>query len=745
MSNSMKKLFLFLGCLLAWHGAACQAQPRPLRVLTITGDWKSQAWYQDVWMQGKGDNGKGTPPVTYRGRFIAAQVEKAAPRRFAFTDITNYTGQQYGEEAYFKQFDVVMLGDIVGWSLPPRFLEGLRNFVQSGGGVLYAASWKWDTALLDNTPFEAILPARFGVDSYHSDWKTARTRLEEKDFKPVAALAAHPIMQGLDWDSVPTLNLAFRIEPKADAQVLLKTPNGAPILAVRTVGVGRTAISASINANDELSSRIGEWKDFGRYYVQLFEWLGAGSQRKDVALRAATAQVSLTVNANAPAATKPITAKLFSIHASHDDPGLAPLEGETLKNFEALNLRGAFSRFSPHKLEEKNDNDDPNSFNLAAFNFEDTDRQMAQIRRLGLEPLLLVGDFGYGQPQWLWKETGSTWSEPSPQAIAEAGEYVAAVVEHINGGKGGDANYKLNVRYLEIANEPDLKSSTIPGFARLFKGIAARIHRDYPGVQVGTFGGYEVPYLPQFLEAVNPDMDWISRHPYGWTGEMVFAQQDKVTAYMKDHGLRQIPFIITEWDFWIQGRQKFDYMMMRNFEAVKRDNLLGTLHYRLGQYGEPIYLFGVLWVGWGKEKGAGPKGAPMHDAYDAFWIWRDFRGQRVSVEKAVAGTTAPGVLEHLHADATRDGEALNLVLYSDWAFAGQGVFDAAGGVRYARTDVAIRLQLPPSTRARTLTISRANGEGFHPVGEPIMVTAAQKELFQTVEIEPNTAFSLSLR
>lgn len=740
----MNKLLLFL-VLLALRGAVCQAQPRPLRVLTISGDWKSQAWYQDVWMQGKGADGKGTPPVLYRGRFVAAQIEKAAPGRFVFTDITNYTGQQYGEEAYFKQFDVIMMGDIVGWSLPPRFLEGLKNFAQNGGGVLYAASWKWDTALLDNTLFEEILPARFGIDSYNSDWKSAKPRLEEKDFQPVVALPAHPITAGLDWAGVPTLNLAFKIEPKDGAQVLLQTPGGAPILAVREFGAGRTAISSSINANDELSSKIGDWKDFGRYYVQLFDWLGANSKRKEVSLRPAMAEVSLTVNANAPLATKPITAKLFSIHASHDDPGLAPLEGETLKNFEALNLRGAFSRFSPHELETKNDNDDPNAFNWPAFNVADTDKQMAQIGRLGLEPLLLVGDFGYSQPQWLWKESNSTWSDPSPQAIAEAGEYVAAVIEHINGGKGGDANYKLNVRYVEIANEPDLKSSTIPGFARLFKGIAARIHRDYPGVQVGTFGGYEIPYLPQFLEAVNPDMDWISRHPYGWTGEMVFAQQDKVTAYMKEHGLRQIPFIVTEWDFWIQGRQKFDYMMTRNFEAVQHDNLLGTLHYRLGQYAEPIYLFGVLWTGWGKEKGAGPKGTPMHDAYDAFWIWRDFRGQRVTVKKTVAAETSSAVSAHLYADATRDGEALNVVLYSDWAFSGEGFFDAARGVRYTNTRVNLRLQLPPSTRARTLTINGANGEGFQVLGEPIIVPAGQKELAPTVEIKANAALSLALR
>ena len=59
--------------------ARAQAAPktvRPIRVLTISGDWKSQSWYQDVWMAGKGEDGKGSG-VVYRGRFIAREV---APR-----------------------------------------------------------------------------------------------------------------------------------------------------------------------------------------------------------------------------------------------------------------------------------------------------------------------------------------------------------------------------------------------------------------------------------------------------------------------------------------------------------------------------------------------------------------------------------------------------------------------------------------------------------------------------------------
>lgn len=721
---------------------------KPIRVLMISGDWKSQAWYQDVWMQGKGESGKATFPVLYRGRFIASEVNKVAPNRFEFVDVTNYIGQQYADIDYLSQFDVVMMGDVVGWSMPRRVLDGLQEYVRNGGGFLYVASNKWSTTLMDNTSFEAVLPARFGVDGFRDDWKNAKTDLDEKDFKPVVSMPAHPIVAGLDWANVPTLDRGKIIVPKERAQVLLKTPGGAPLLAAWEYRKGRAAISASINANDELSPKIGEWKDFGKLYAQMFAWLAGNSPRREVALRDAVAEFSVDADnghSTGNGSPRHDYAKTFSIHASHDDPGLAPLQGEALKNFEALNLRGAFSRFSPQgAIEEKNDNDDPNTFNMAGFKFENLDSQMVQMNRLGLEPILLLNDF-YGNPNWLWSD-GSKWSDPSPRAIAEAAEMASAAIQHLNGGKKGDAKYKLNVRFLEIANEPDLNGKTIPGFARLFKGIAQRIHRDYPGVLVGTFGGYEIPYLPQFLKAVNPDMDWISRHPYGWTGERVFDQQDQVTAYMKAENLRVIPFIITEWDFWIQGRPKFDYMMRRNFEAVKRDNLLGALHYRLGQYGEPTYLFGVLWAGWGKERGAGEKGTPMHDAYDAFWLWRDFRGHRFPVVKTVKTRESTAKLsDHLLAEAARDGETMNIVLYLDWSDNGAGLRDATLGVRYNRARVNVKMQMEPSKRVRTLTIGRATGEGFQTVGAPITVAAGKTSIEQVVELEPMTGISLTLR
>ena len=699
----------------------------PMRVLMISGDWKSQAWYQDS----RANDGK-----KYRGRFIAQEANKVAPNRFQFTDITNYTGQQYGDANFFQNFDVVLVGDIVGWSLPPRFLSGLRDFVGNGGGFAYLASHKWHTALMDGTPFEEVLPAKFGISGFTGDWKNTEQRISDKKFTPVAALPEHPLARGLNWGGLK-LDEAGRIAPKGGSEVVLKSPGGAPILVAGSFGKGRGVLSSSIWANDQFSPGVGNWGDAGKFYSQLISWLGENSPLRAIAYQ--NADGAATVSVDATKALNPVNAKYFSIHASHDDPNLVPFNDEARKNFDALNLKGGFSRLGHiMEIELKNDNDDPNVFNWAAYDFANLDKQLAAIKAMQLEPIVLF-EMNYGKPKWLWEDMKSTWHDATPQSANEMAELVAALVEHANGGKGKDPNYKLNVKYIELGNEPDFNPKTIPGYAKLLKVVAARIHRDYPGVQIGTYGSYETPYLKAFLEAVNPDLDWVSRHPYGWTGEMLFQYQDEVAAFQKEKGLREIPFIITEWDFWIQGKEKFDYMMLRNFEAVRRANLLGTLHYRLGQYAEPVYLFGVLWAGSGP--GAGAKGTPMHDAYDAFWLFRDFRGNRVA---ANVSTPVAGLDRHIHADAARDDDAVNAVIYYDWGTGG-GWGDAATGRKYPRVQTQLKMTMPPVNRARTLTISRATGEGFEIVGAPVQVKAGATSVETNLTLESTTGYSVTVK
>jgi hypothetical protein len=84
-------------------------------------------------------------------------------------------------------------------------------------------------------------------------------------------------------------------------------------------------------------------------------------------------------------------------------------------------------------------------------------------------------------------------------------------------------------------------------------------------------------------------------------------------------------------------------------------------------------------------------------------------------------------------------------LYEDWAYEGTGFKDYARGLNYPSTKVNLRIQIPPANRARQLVISKANGEGFEAVGEPVTVAAGDKVVERTVEVSPMEGFSLSLK
>ncbi len=704
--------------------ATGQADDKVVKVLMVTGDWKTQPWYQDTWMPGVDKKSK----QLYRGRFIKAEVDKVAPGKFEFTDINSYLGQEYMDADYLSQFDVVLLGDITGWSLNPRFLATIGDYVKNGGGLIYCASWKWHCSMLPKeNPFVQVLPAEFPVNNVTDDWrmKEEETATDDKDFKPVPTPDGlkNPATKGLDWNSVPTLDKNFKIIPKTGAEVLLKTAKGNPTLVAWQCGQGRAMLSSSIFANDEVSPKIGDWKDFGKYYSQVLGWLGANSKNTKAVLKNSAATVTASVDFNKQLNT--VSASLFSVHGAHS------CEGQALPVFNELKPKGEFARFPA--------SDQPGP---GKFDFNKPDKELAQIERFGMEPICLFGAYGYGNPKWLWQQNGS-WEKASDGYVAAVIADVVGNLEHWN-GKSGTPGYKTRVKYIELFNEPPIKGDTITGYAKIFNAVAERVHKDFPDVKVGGGGFYELPYMKMFIDKCGKNIDWISRHPYGWTGEMVFRQEDDLVSYAKSKGDSQIKFIITEWDFWIQGREKFDYMIKRDFESAKRQELLGTLHYCYAQYVEPIYLFGIIWDKWGQDIGAGPAYTPMHDAYDSLWIFRDFRGARAQVEKTVPAGVAPKLTDHVLVDAVKDGNKLDAVLYYDWAYGGTGYKDYAKGVCYDKVKVELKLAFAPSNKERTVTVSKATGEGFEIVKKDIKIPAGNSEYSDSIEIAPLTAMSVSV-
>ncbi|HUT00958.1 MAG TPA: hypothetical protein VM031_00780, partial [Phycisphaerae bacterium] len=369
---------------------------------------------------------------------------------------------------------------------------------------------------------------------------------------------------------------------------------------------------------------------------------------------------------------------------------------------------------------------------------------LAECKQYGTEPIAVFHGLTYGGPKWLWGK-GRGYGNANAREAAEVAEMVAAYLEHANGGHRGSPGYRPVARYVDLGNEPELDYRNIDGYMRIVKAVGRRVHRDYPGVLVGAYCPYRMRYVKQFIDEVGKDFDWFSFHPYGWTPGEFFRFADEVQAYARKTGHNDLKLMITEWDFWIQGRQKFDYIMLRWFAAVRREDLLGTIHYRVWQYVEPIYMFGVLWAGWGPKDVVGQPGTPIHDTYDAFWIWRDFRGRRVRTAKTLTTPgAAPRLLDHLHVDASTSGQRLNAMLYYDWAYGGTGFKDFAKGANYPRVKVRLRLLLPEGLAGKAVTISQATGEGFKVIKKDVRLDKGQKVYTDTIEVAPLTGISVTV-
>ncbi|MCY3021597.1 MAG: hypothetical protein NTW87_21495 [Planctomycetota bacterium] len=530
-------------------------------------------------------------------------------------------------------------------------------------------------------------------------------------------------------------DLVYAPEPSDDFKPVVLEPK--PILTAWDYGKGRAISSAAIFANDESSEKFGaEWKDFGKYYAQVFGWLGEHSQNKKTVLKDATAEVNVTVDFTKP--LNKISPGLFSIHGNEG------IEGVALTNYMSLNPKGAFYRFGVDYESQAPDGADVNTFNWGATKKEQEriDKGIAEARRYGVEPIAGFHGITYNCPQWLWKD--NWWGKCSDKQAAEVAKMFAAVIEHVNKGKKGDNSYELNLKYVELGNEPDLDESCIDGYMKMVKAISERIRRDYPGVKLIVYCPYRPRFIHQFIDTVGADFDALSFHPYGWTLDVLFPFLQSVEDYYVQKVGRHVELMITEWDFWIEGRQKFDYMVRRNYRAVAVPDLVCALHYRLWQYGEPIYLFGVLHCDWGVGKGKA--GTPMHDAYDAFWIWKDFRGERVESRKTLAGNdVSEKLLHHVHADASTGDGRFNAVLYYDWAYGGTGYKDFARGLAYPKVKVNLKLQLPEALMGKKLTLSEATGQGFSDLKKDVPIPDGQKEYTDSIEMAPLTAVSVTVK
>jgi uncharacterized membrane protein len=684
-------MLLAAATVMAAPAAAALADDVKVRVLFVGGDWKSQL-----------PNYQGRTPL--RGWFVRDAVEKAAPGKFDLTLWTSYEFLQYGDSESLRQFDAIVCGDLMGQSVMPRLVKGLADFVQGGGGFWYCDNHKAFMFYTKELSFDAVMPIE--TVPFRAYGPEPSQPLIKEDLTPKVVAADHPILGGLDLAAMPPLRGARHGKPKAGAKVLATGPGGEPIWVAWEVGRGRSLWTGGVFSNDEMSEGFAKWSDFGRFYAQALAWLAARSAYPRIALKGEVAAATLTVDLARKGPE--LTSRHFGIHGQESSgPGDRGMQGEDLAQYQALNLDGTFARIgaaadAPRRVQggKQWDYQDMGTgvaeFDWAKYDFSRLDAVLKDCLRIKAEPISL-----YWCP-WGFKDV-----DMRPERWTR---YFAAVLEHTN-GSGGLVPAPARLKYFEIMNEPSLEPAAqrVPQYAEFFNYAAGSLKKRYPGVLFGCGGFYEWPYIMEVVDRTAENIGWISRHPYGHTGEAVFALGDKYIEHASAKGLKDLKYVITEWDFWIYGEPAFDYIMQRwKPLADHADTCLGSLHYRWREYHEGGYVFGLHgefdqkygelppeWPNPGKNK-------VITYRYNAFWLMRDARGPQFAATVDSA-QIASSESTRLWAIATARDSRFNIVAYYGYPYASLKEAKSYGKVR-----LRVRSPIPPEVKGRTLVVSRGD-------------------------------------
>jgi uncharacterized membrane protein len=179
-----------------------------------------------------------------------------------------------------EQYDVIALSDIGANSLllpaqtwtggkpSPNRLKLLAEWVQAGGGLLMCGGYMsfagiYAAAKYYRTPVEKVLP----VDIYTFD-----DRVETPEgVKPEIVDKDHPIVEGMEkeWPALLGFN---ELQLKADAHLIARTDEY-PLLAVRTVGKGRSLIWASDIGPHWCPTTFAEWDGYAKLWQNAIRWL----------------------------------------------------------------------------------------------------------------------------------------------------------------------------------------------------------------------------------------------------------------------------------------------------------------------------------------------------------------------------------------------------------------------------------------------------------------------------------------
>lgn len=349
----------------------------------------------------------------------------------------------------------------------------------------------------------------------------------------------------------------------------------------------------------------------------------------------------LIVTVSLPEEPQSVNRGIFSVvNLQRSFAERSPASWERIRD---LNLAGTHVRTETmiDLLEPVNDNDDPERFDWDHLRTD----QMFRFLPGMTEPYSQAVDELQGVPVILltynvpWLATHGRANDP-PWSNDEWAEFAAAVVDDlIARHRAGTGPFP---RYVEVWNEPGpggpYWTGTVDEYIALFRTVAARIHRDYPGVLVGgpSFLADQGVHLMRFLEAAGDVADFITIHVYNDDAVLMRRRLERWIDYIREVTGREIPLMVTEADNWqLTGAEKFAHLMVRQFELLAAPSTLVGVH----QFSLPYYpesrdrVFGLV----------RPDGRVVAHNYWPYWFFAPFAGDRlpVTVERELS-TGEPG-------------------------------------------------------------------------------------------------------
>jgi len=176
-------------------------------------------------------------------------------------------------------YDALIISDLSRGTLTPHFypdaipgpnkLRIVKEFVESGGGLLYCGGWMTfqgykGAGNWQGTPVEDVLPVEIRpiFDDRVERPEGAETSMLETD---------HPALQGFDHETLPPVYGYNRTGPVEEGAALHATVDDDPLIATGEYGEGRTFVYTS-DPGIKWGLDHVEWDSYQQFWVQALEW-----------------------------------------------------------------------------------------------------------------------------------------------------------------------------------------------------------------------------------------------------------------------------------------------------------------------------------------------------------------------------------------------------------------------------------------------------------------------------------------